>query len=318
MHSRVASGFNNGIFELKRAIRNGLDKDAKTLIVSGLPRSGTSMVARALCEASIFLGDGIDDVVYEDHEISSCLNLQDLITLQRAIRSRNSRFRTWGFKKPNIHDFINPKRESFFRNPHYIFTFRDPIAIARRNIVSELFDEATSLAEVVSMQGLMAKFVLDLPCPVLLLSYEKAIQSPLQCVESLVEFAELHIDETRKQKMVDSIEPNRREYLAKARRAFQGSLDGIQDDVLFGWCREVSLVEPIAISLFINEARMATIVADTYREDLASAGIGLGQHAFCIDLRRFDPKPTDVIRIFAQGRSFELINSGKTAQELRF
>ena len=317
MHKKIASSLNTGIFALGRGNRNGAINAPKTLIVSGLARSGTSMVARALSEASVYLGDGIDDVVYEDQEISDCLNVQDLVTLQQAIRSRNSRFRMWGFKKPNIHDFINAQHKSFFRNPYYIFTFRDPIAIAGRNILSEMFDEALSLAEFVSMQRLMLEFILELRSPVLLISYEKAIHSPLDCVESLIDFAGLNVDSAQKHKMVESIEPNRREYLVHARRFFDGSLDCMRGDVLIGWCRQVSLTEPIAVSIFINENRVGTILASDYREDLALAGVGAGEHAFCIDLEEFAPKPNDIVRIFAHGRSFELRNSGMSIQDLR-
>ena len=275
------------------------------------------MIARVLNEASFFLGEGIDDVVYEDLEISTLLDLQDLSTLQHAIRGRNARFRNWGFKKPNIHDFINPQHRSFFRNPYYLFTFRDPIAVAGRNIISEVFNAETSLSQVVSMQHLMVKFILELRCPVLLISYEKAIQSPSECVESIIQFAGLHVDERQKQRMIESIEPNRREYLVHARRAFEGSLDCIRGNMLFGWCRQVSLVEPIAVSLFINENRVATVLANCYREDLALAGIGTGQHAFCIDIMPFEPGTGDIVRIFADGRSFELMNSGRPIHELR-
>jgi len=317
IHSEITSGLNDGVFILGRGALQASGTGAKTLIVSGLARSGTSMVARALTEAAVFLGDMKDDVVYEDHEISNYLERQELLKLRRAVATRNERFETWGFKKPNIHDFINPKHPSFFRNPYYIFTFRDPIAIAKRNIVSELFDEAMALSEVVKAQALMTKFILRLRHPTLLISYEKALQAPAQCVDNIVKFAGLQIDDDQRQRMLASIEPNRQEYLANARRFFQGSLDGIQGDLLRGWCRQVSLLEPIAVSLFINEKRVATMLADEYREDLASVGIGSGEHAFSVDLRKFKPDPSHAVRIFAHGRSFELSNSGKTIQELR-
>ncbi len=274
------------------------------------------MVARALSAASVFLGDAIDEVVYEDREISRCLDCRDLAALSRVVGDRNTRFDTWGFKKPNIHDFVNPKRRSCFRNPHYIFTFRDPVAIAKRYVISELFEEAMSLGKVVGMQERMARFILRLRHPVLLLSYEKAIQAPLRCVESIIDFTDLHVDEVQKQGMLASIEPNRTEYLMVARRVFEGYVDGIDAGVLSGWCRQIGSAEPIQVAVFVNERHIASTLADTYRDDLAAAGIGMGEHGFRVSMKDVVRDPNVVVRVFASGRSFELQNSGKTIEEL--
>ncbi len=311
------SGLNDGIFVLGRGTRPAVDTDPKTVIVSGLARSGTSMVARILAEAGVFLGEAKDEIVYEDHELARFLEKQDLVRLRRAIAARNLLYDLWGFKKPNIHDFINPKHRSFFRNPYYIFTFRDPVAIAKRNIVSELFEDTMSLGQVVKMQAVMVKFILRLRHPVLLISYEKALEAPAQCAESIAAFVGLTVDEDRKERMLASVEPNRREYLASARRSFEGSIDGIAADVLRGWCRQAGLLDPIEVDVVINETRVATVLADAFREDLAAAGMGSGEHAFNIDLRKYKPDPSHVVRIFAHGRAYELAGSGKTVGELR-
>ena len=45
----------------------------RTFIVTGLYRSGTSLVASILQEAGIFMGRAINDIVFEDEEIAPSL-----------------------------------------------------------------------------------------------------------------------------------------------------------------------------------------------------------------------------------------------------
>ena len=45
----------------------------RTFIVTGLLRSGTSLVASILSQAGLFIGTQINDIVYEDEEIAGTL-----------------------------------------------------------------------------------------------------------------------------------------------------------------------------------------------------------------------------------------------------
>jgi hypothetical protein len=88
----------------------------KTIIVVGIPRSGTSMVASALECMGVFMGQYIDQAVYEDIAIAHALESGDLPKLEGLIESRNRSHRVWGFKRPTAFKIM----ESFvqyFRNP---------------------------------------------------------------------------------------------------------------------------------------------------------------------------------------------------------
>lgn len=46
---------------------------------------------------------------------------------------------TWGFKRPDAFRVINDYVDDcvhIFRNPRFVITFRDPVAIAKRNEIS--------------------------------------------------------------------------------------------------------------------------------------------------------------------------------------
>ena len=56
-----------------------------TFIVTGLERSGTSLVAAMLRHAGIFLGSEINDVVFEDEAIARTLDARDIAALRQAL-----------------------------------------------------------------------------------------------------------------------------------------------------------------------------------------------------------------------------------------
>ena len=50
-----------------------IKQDQKTIVIFGVARSGTSMVAAVLDTLGIFLGDKKDDIFFEDIQISNIL-----------------------------------------------------------------------------------------------------------------------------------------------------------------------------------------------------------------------------------------------------
>src|SRR3954464_9324468 len=97
----------------------------KTLIVSGVGRGGTSLVASVLFHAGVFLGQHLAEAVYEDQEFLLALNGHNRDLLLRLITHRSAAHRTWGFKVPGIHVGLEYRDLSLFRNPHLILVFRD-------------------------------------------------------------------------------------------------------------------------------------------------------------------------------------------------
>ena len=51
----------------------------------------------------------------------------------------------WGFKRPGLYNLIAPQELELFRRPFLILTFRDPVAIAQRNVISTMSRVGDSL-----------------------------------------------------------------------------------------------------------------------------------------------------------------------------
>src|SRR5665213_1304388 len=174
----------------------------RTFIVTGLFRSGTSLVASLLSQAGIFMGQQINDAVFEDEEILAILRAGNVGKLKRLIAERNANYGTWGFKIPLIHTYLRPKQLALFDNAHLIVSFRDIASIVVRNSLSEYKTAMTGSPEAVSqlhhqeaMSALreavrqldaMLKFTGNVSAPSLLLSYEKALIFPGDFVDTLM------------------------------------------------------------------------------------------------------------------------------------
>ena len=283
-----------------------------TLIVSGVARSGTSMVARLLARVGVPMGDEIDDVVFEDVELLELFSRGAMEELREAIRIRDQRNPVWGFKRPHLH-VHGPEIIRLFRNPRVIITSRDPVAITGRNLVSEQFEKAAhSLVEAAQDLSEAMRFAAALDCPTLLVSYEKAIQHPADFVETLLDFCGIAAAPERMATLLETIEPGREVYRMMARRQFRGYIDGVRDGTLFGWADQIVDPTPVELTLCAEETEICHFIADLAREDLAEAGIGLGRHGFAVDLSGYDIPPEARLSVKIRGRSFRLTHSGRS------
>ena len=289
----------------------------ETLIVSGLSRSGTSMIALALRLAGVHMGSLIDDVVYEDNEIAGALKDPSRAALRGIIAERNASHEIWGFKRPNIHEWLEPEQITMFREPKLIIAFRDPVAIAERNILAEYIPERIAVRQAIAAAGVLGTFIEQIPCPVLLVSYEKALSGPETFVDGLLRFCDLSPEPEKREKMIAAIQASPERYVRTAALHFRGVIDGVnRSGRLFGWCRREHSTDPVELTLFVDDNPVRNFVAGLLREDLRSAKIGEGRHGFLVDLNKFDLPESAVIRVTVRGRSFELRNSGRTVGEL--
>jgi hypothetical protein len=281
----------------------------RTLIVTGIARSGTSMVAATLREAGIYFGKVIYDVVHEDAQI-----LQQLISGKREnmldlIRERNAQHEVWGFKIPNLHHMLPCADLGIFRAPHLISIYRDPVAIAVRERLSEHIDEAKALVRASNAQVSMIEYCARSKCPTLLLSYEKALLAPEEFVDGLLAFCGIKCTPEQRLAMLQQVQPNNPSYLQQANTTYEGQIDGIMNGRLHGWCRKAGWLQPVDLEVFRNDVLVGTILADRFREDLADAGIGNGNHGFVYDLGHLPKDPGCRIRISVKDTVFDLKNS---------
>ena len=110
--------------------------ETRTLIVVGVARSGTSMVAGVLEKLGVFMGTRRDQIVFEDTELAAMLEAQPPIENARDwLRARDSVHQVWGWKRPDAFKYLSSYLPAF-RNPCLIVTFRDLLAISMRNAIA--------------------------------------------------------------------------------------------------------------------------------------------------------------------------------------
>jgi len=288
----------------------------RTLIVTGVARSGTSMVANVLREAGLYLGEFLREVVVEDAQILELLRTRDMAALRQLIGERNAAFPVWGFKLPNLHALLRHDELTMFRNPYLVLIYRDPVAVAVRAALSEYYDAVEAVAATGAAQEGLLQFMHRAGCPALLLSYEKTLISPQPVIDALLSFCGLSVPASGQPNLLAAVRPNRPEYLDIANSAFEGKVDGIRDGLLQGWCRQTDRIDPQRIDILANGILLLSVVADRFREDLARLGFGNGCHGFAVDLAAHPLKPGTVLRVRIRDRVLELHGSGRTVAEL--
>ncbi|WP_457935730.1 hypothetical protein [Mesorhizobium sp. 10J20-29] len=157
-----------------------------TVIIIGPPRSGTTMPAATLHHLGVFMGAEVGTGVFEDRRIAKALE-KSPEELPQVIADYNTHS-IWGFKRPMAFGQIE-RNLNLFRNPRFVVTFRDPIAIAKRNEVSMGKDFAEQFKAAIGRTNQIANFIGRQTVPVMGISYEKAVSAPESFTRSLAEFA---------------------------------------------------------------------------------------------------------------------------------
>lgn len=308
---------NKGLISLHQATGSSGPSDTRTLIVTGVARSGTSMVARVLHGAGVFMGEHLDDVVFEDQELGALFAQPtfDPDRLRDLVRQRDRVHSVWGFKRPQLR-MQGPNGIDLFRNPSVVVMVRDPVAVAERYAIAEHLALSHSLSVAMKDLQQMMQFAETITCPVLLVSYEKATRQPDRFIARLLDFCGLDLSPAEQEGLLPLVEPDRPAYIETARRVLAGYIDCIDDTTLVGWAHQFGLAEPLTVNVLRDGTPIADCVADQYRGDLAASGIGSGRHGFTLDLSRLRFTRNSRVSVIIAGRSFVLNNSGATVAEL--
>lgn len=293
------------------------DQTQRTIIVSGIGRSGTSMIASVLAGIGVLSAADAYPATMDDREFLHLFRFKDTDGVAAAIQARDSRNDVWAFKLPSIHGYMEPDGIRAFRNPRMVMVFRDPVATAIRHSIAEYVDAEFSFFENIQAMQDIARFMQSVDCPMLLVSYEKAISFPDHLVLALAEFCGVSVDAIQQNRLRAIIQPDNRAYAENARRRYEGNIDGIIEGFLHGWCREADDPEPVLLDLLVDGAPAASFRASLSRNDLRNAGIGDGSCGFRVDLGRLNVEPSSVLTVRVAGRSFEVAGSGKPARAYR-
>lgn len=158
-----------------------------TIVVTGLGRSGTTMVSRVLSELGVFMGARLTERSNEDADVRQFVKEQNEAQFERLCRMRDAAHAVWGFKSPGFRDHL-AGWEKHLRNPRIIFIFRDLLAIALRNQLSMNTDVLEALALATRGYAKALKQIEQCNAPFLLLSYEKCMENPGRAVQRIGEF----------------------------------------------------------------------------------------------------------------------------------
>ncbi|MEM8856336.1 MAG: hypothetical protein AAGD34_21760 [Pseudomonadota bacterium] len=162
--------------------------DEATLAVTGMGRSGTTMVARIFTALGVAPGMAVGTDVLESPAWNEAARNLDFDAFAALCRTADAGAAKWMVKSPKLRTDM----EGFaacMRNARYVVMFRDPVAIAQRNVL--VMGEAPAKALTMAARGMarISAQVSATTAPCLLMSYEKALQHPGAAVDALADFA---------------------------------------------------------------------------------------------------------------------------------
>lgn len=185
----------------------------KTVVVVGLARSGTSMVAHTLSHLGVFMGNSDVTAPLEDKKIFTALESPEgTEDFKKIVHKNNSLHDNWGWKRPGIERF-NTTYEPLVRNLHYIFIFRDIASVALRKTLSASKDYKEAMKETVNHNVALVHFLEQTNYPSLIISNEKALINKSVFIDEIIQFLKLEVDSTQRSSAIESIKINKPDYL---------------------------------------------------------------------------------------------------------
>ncbi|MBU0689901.1 MAG: sulfotransferase domain-containing protein [Gammaproteobacteria bacterium] len=260
---------NTGVLTLNKPQSHSTEK---TVVVLGVARGGTTMVASVLETLGVYMGDKLGPVK-EDVTLSAAVERGDIEQIEKIVAQRNAAHPIWGWKRPSAIEH-NGIWKGKFRNPYIIAVFRDPFAIANRNRISMLSDVFQNMSRAVQYLDSLVRFLQEQHCPVLLCSYEKVLASPEDFVQAVDEFLGLNVSE-RWNDAVLQINPASKEYLESSRITNSlGSLDVANTRFCSGWAFYPKQPKRQGkVQILVNDKLVHAAIAKLPRADLKDGGI---------------------------------------------
>ncbi|MDX2481769.1 MAG: hypothetical protein QNK24_15715, partial [Desulfuromusa sp.] len=127
---------------------------------------------------------------YEDRDFVS----SSLPEVKQIIRERNEQYDMCGWKYPAAANYLDQVARDL-RAPQLIIVFRDVVATMQHHVRSNSFDAMTVLSRVMLQHQMNVSIAMRWNAPTLLVSYEKAIMSPISVVSDLANFVGVPVPE---------------------------------------------------------------------------------------------------------------------------
>ncbi|MCX2831890.1 sulfotransferase [Microbulbifer thermotolerans] len=272
----------------------------RTIIVIGVARGGTSIVAGALSALGLPMGERCHPPVYEDLRLSLAFEGQSEEAFEDVVGAYNEAYRVWGWKRPSTLNHLDEIAQSL-RNPHFIFVFRDLFSIANRNAISMKQDMKVGLSKALEDYGKIVQFLQHTQAPSMLVSSDKVVRYKQDFLQQLCQFCGLEPSEKAYRAALDFVSPEPVDYLDKTRiTKARGAvnLDMLRTGVLRGWARAVHHTRPVMVQVEVNGQMIAEVEASIYREHLKRSNVHpTGECGYEVDLKGLNVSPADVINV---------------------
>lgn len=164
----------------------------KTVVAIGLVRGGGSLVGAVLDALGVYMGPKKELYLAGTFE-NFQLRIADAEAQLKEVARCNDAYGTWGWKTGEWKLMLGGLPASV-RNPHWIFTFRDALAIAQRRKLSEPSFTGTVSEIATEVNSEYAEFLSYMSSgtdPCLAVSYQRAIQRPELLIYALCNFLDL-------------------------------------------------------------------------------------------------------------------------------
>lgn len=205
-------------------VKSAANKDQKTLIVVGVARGGTSLLAGTLHHMGVFTGDKSPHPVFEDVRIATPMDKREFDKVRDVISEYNQRYNVWAYKRPSMIHYLN-EMHSLWRNPIYLFVFRDIAAISNRNVLSMNENFKEGLIGAYERYACIVNFIgSDLQINGIAFSYEKIKDHPEILIQELSQVAGVDVSTEVKNNIMEFITPYPRDYLDRTRASELNSL----------------------------------------------------------------------------------------------
>ena len=267
-----------------------------TVIVSGVERGGTSMIAATLAEMGIDMGPRGSN--HEDPNMFS----EDLRFLCNYVASRNNSYPRWGFKRPGAH-MVPALLALTYRQPIWIFVYRNVASnidsLVARGDPNELYAFRRIMKNYTAMAPLCEKS----DSSFILVSYERATANPMAFVQELADALCIYLDPVEKARALSVIARDGGGYRASStmfhhftlvpadrltiHRKLASSVETTHGGMTTKYRTPVSgHVEYFAVSLLDEQAEFVTVILDfgSGLSDLAAYDILIEQSGSVIRL----------------------------------
>ncbi len=195
--------------------------DTATAIITGIGRSGTSMVAAVASALGVNMGQSWAQALYEDEHFNWAITYHHHELRRQLSAERDVAYAHWGFKFPGLHNALQPPELEQFRSPRLVICVRDAVAVTQSICKYEREPKVflDVLDHVQLEQSLMLRFAKLAEVATILVSYEKCLAKPATFVLGLAAFLGLKPSEDTLQKAVLMVDPENTAYQAVFNRS---------------------------------------------------------------------------------------------------